>query len=149
MEFSSLSFSSIGNTLEEVLQTLAELDEANAHQFPSDDIRHIYKTVASRKKLTRRVIDNFFKGDLDTYFSAISGASSWGWKALEWPFEKRKRIANYLSQEFFERHPRYLPVRRWITEANTPELYRDFVLHEEMRVNVLALIRLLDQLEGR
>lgn len=78
-----------------------------------------------------------------------SGCCSWGNKALDWPAEKRQRIANYLGKGFFERYPEYLAVRRWITDTNTPDLFRDFVLHEEMRVNVLALIRLLDELESR
>ena len=128
---------------------LTAMHKAIAHPCPYDDIRHIYKTVTSRKKLTRRVMDKGFIADLDVYFSDTAGCSSWGKKALGWGSEKRKLFARLMSQEFFEKHPEYLPVRRWITEANTPELFRDFVLHEEMRVNVLALIRLLDKLEGR
>ena len=99
--------------------------------------------------LTRRVIKNFFAGDWNTFAMASSGGCSWGRKALEWSPEKRKSFSDYLSKDFFERYPKYLPVLRWITEANTPELFRDFVLHEEMRVNVLALIRLLDKLESQ
>jgi len=60
MEFSSLTFSSTGSTLEESLYTLAELDEADCFPFPSSDIVHIERTVTSRKKLTRRLIKNFF-----------------------------------------------------------------------------------------
>ena len=127
------------------MQTLAELSEADCHSFPSDDIKYIYKTVTSRKKLTRRVIDNFFNGDWNTFASATSGYGSWGVKVLDWQVDHRRRICEYLSKSFFERYPKYLPVRPWITDTNTPELFRDLVLHEEMRVNMLALLRLLDE----
>ncbi len=129
------------------MQTLMELSEADCHSFPYDDIRHIYKTVTSRKKLTRRIIDNFFKGDWNTFAFATSGYGSWGIKVLNWQVDHRRRIEDYLSKSFFERYPKYLPICRWITDTNTPELFRDFALHEEMRVNVLALLRLLDELE--
>ena len=131
------------------MQTLVTLDEADCFAFPYDDIRHIYKTVTSRKKLTRRAIKKGFGPDLNTYQMAVSGPCRGCHFVLEWPAEKRQDWADWLNKDFFERWPEYLPVRRWISEANTPELFRDFVLHEEMRVNVLALIRLLDKLEGR
>ncbi len=131
------------------MYTLAELDEADCYAFPYDDIRHIYKTVTSRKIVTRRAIAKGFIPDLDTFASAASGYSSWGEKSLIWPTEKRQRIADYLGKSFFERYPEYLPVQRWITDTNTPELFRDFVLHEEMRVNVLALLHLLNELESQ
>jgi len=131
------------------LRTLVELDAANCFSFPYADIRHIYKTVTSRKKLTRRVIKKGFGPDLNTYQMAVAGPSRWCHLLLEWPFKKRQNLADWLEKDFFERWPEYLPVRHWITEENTPDLYRDFVLHEEMKMNVLALIRLLDKLEGR
>lgn len=149
MEFSSLTFSSSGNTLEDVLQILAELDKADCYAFPYDDIRHIYKTVTSRKIVTRRAIAKGFAADWNTFAMTASGCCSWGRKALNWPAEKRGRTTDYLSKSFFERYLEYLPVRRWITNTNTPELFRDFVLHEEMRVNVLALLRWLDRLENQ
>ena len=144
-----MTFSSTGNTLEEIVQTLMILDKADCFPFPYADIRHIYKTVTSRKKLTRRLIEKGFGPDLNTFQMSVSGACGGYHFVLEWPAEKRQQWADWLNKSFFERWPEYLSVRRWITEANTPELFRDFVLHEEMRVNMLALLRLLDKLEGR
>lgn len=132
--------------LETLTETLNKLYEDILHPFPYADIRHIYKTVTSRKIRTRRAIDKGFIPDLDYYWSSIAGCSSWGKKAPRRAFEKRLKLARLLDEEFFDKHPEYQPVRRWITEANTPYLYRDFVLHEEMRVNALALYRLLDRL---
>ena len=149
VDFASLTFSSTGNTLEDVLQTLAELDEADCCAFPYEDIRHIYRTVTSRKIVTRRAIAKGFIPDWNTFAMTASGYSSWGEKSLIWPAEKRQRIAKYLGKSFFERYLEYLPICRWITSTDTPELFRDFVLHEEMRVNVLALLRLLDELESQ
>ena len=149
MELASLVFSCTDNDLDSLLRTTEALDEADCHPFAYDDIKHIAKTVTSRKKLTRRLIKNGFVPDLDSYQSTIAGCCSWGRKSLEWSVEKRRLFEKYLSKDFFELHPKYLPIRRWITQKNTPELFRDFVQYEEMRVNVLALIHLLDQLEGR
>jgi len=103
MEFSSLTFSSTGNTLEEVLRTLVELDAANCFSFPYADIRHIYKTVTSRKKLTRRVIKKGFGPDLNTYQMAVAGPSRWCHLLLEWPFKKRQNLADWLEKDFFRR----------------------------------------------
>lgn len=135
-------------SLETILETLDCLQSEDVHPFPYADIRHIYKTVTSRKIKTRRAIDKGFIPDLDYYQSSIAGCSSWGKKALKWDADKRQEFTGLLGGEFFDRHPEYLLVRRWITEANTPDLYRNFVLYEEMRVNVLALIRLLDRLDS-
>lgn len=134
--------------LETILETLAWLKEADDRPFPYADIRHIYKTVTSCKIRTRRAIDKGFVPDLDYYQSNIAGCSSWGKKAFRWDFEKRREFTRLLNKGFFDRHTEYLLVRRWITEVNTPHLCRDFVIYEEMRVNVLALIGILDRLEA-
>lgn len=125
---------------------LDRLYEEMLHPFPYSDISHIYKTVTSRKIRTRRAIDKGFIPDLDYYWSSIAGYSSWNEKAPRRDFEKRLKLARLLDKEFFAKHPEYQTVRRWITEENTPDLHRDFVLYEEMRVNALALYRLLDRL---
>ena len=144
-----MTFSSAGNTLEDILYALAELDEADCYSFPSANIVHIGRTVTIRKKLTRRLIKNFFKGDLVTYTSDIASCCSGATRLLEWPADERQEWSEYLSKNFFQRYYKYLPMRRWITDTSTPELFRDFVLHEEMRVNVLAFLRLLDELESQ
>lgn len=134
--------------LETILETLAWLKEADDRPFPYADIRHIYKTVTSRKIRTRRAIDKGFGPDLNTYQMEISSVSRWGVKIFQWPSAERKKGAYWLGQPFFERWPQYLLVRRWIREVNTSDLYRDFVLYEEMRLNALALIGLLDKLQN-
>lgn len=135
--------------LETLMDTLEKLYEDILHPFPYADIRHIYKTVTSRKIKTRRTIDKGFIPDLSYYWSNIAGCSSWGKNALKWNTEKRQEFGDLLGESFFDNHPEYLLVRRWITEANTLDLYRDFVLYEEMRLNALALIRLLDKLQNQ
>ncbi len=133
---------------ETLIETLGRLGKKAHRPFPTADIRHIYKKVTSRKIQTRRAIDKGFSADLNTYDMEISGASSWGTKIFQWSPAERKKRAYWLGQPFFDRWPEYVLIRRWITEENTPDLYRDFVLHEEMRVNVLALIRLLDKVQN-
>ncbi len=132
-----------------MLERLDWLREAHGGPFPYEDIRHIYKTVTSRKKLTRRVMDKGFISDLDWFFFQVRGCGSWKRSALQWSSEDRQSRFNYLCKDFFDYFPIYLPVRRWITETNTPTLYRDFALCEEVRMTVMVLIRLLDKLEGR
>ena len=134
--------------LETLTETLDKLYEDILHPFPYADIRHIYKTVTSRKIKTRRAIDKGFSADLNTYGMEISAVPSWGTKIFQWSGADRIRRAYWLGKPFFERWPQYILVRRWITEANTPDLHHDFVLHEEMRVNALALIGLLDKMQN-
>ncbi len=134
---------------EEIFETLAWLVEADDRPFPYADIPHIYKTVTSRKIQTRRAIKKGFGPDLSTYLYSIYSPARWCDVLLGWPIDKRQNLAESLAQDFFERWPEYLLVRRWITEANTPDLYRTFVIYEEMRLNVLALLRLLDRLESQ
>ncbi len=131
-----------------LIETLDRLYEEIIHPFPYADIRHIYKTVTSRKIRTRRAIEKGFIPDLDYYWLNIVGCSSWGKKALRWDAQKRQEFTGLLDRAFFDRHPEYLLVRRWITESNTPHLYHRFMLHKEMRVSVLVLIKLLDRLDG-
>lgn len=149
MELPQSIVSDISKEAEALALKLKKMFDAHIRPFPYDDIWHIGKTVTSRKIATRRAIAKGFVADLDMYLSDIAGCSSWDRKALTWDSETRRLFAGLMSKEFFEQHPEYLLVRRWITETNTPELFRDFVLHEEMRVNVLALLRLLNELESR
>lgn len=135
--------------LETIFDTLAWLVEADDRPFPYADIRHIYRTVTSRKIRTRRAIKKGFGPDLNTYLYSIYSPARWCDVLLGWPTDKRQNLSEWLEQDFFERWPEYLFVRRWITEENTPDLYREFVIYEEMRMNVLALLRLLDRLEGQ
>ena len=128
---------------------LAEMYNAIVSPFPYDDVRHIERTLTSRKKITRRAIAKGFIPDLSWYLSNIAGCSSWGKESLKWDNEKRILFTQLMSQDFFEKHPEYFLVRRWITEVNTPRLYLTLVLYDELRTNVLALIRLLDQLENQ
>lgn len=134
--------------LETILETLAWLVEADDRLFPYADIRHIYRTVTSRKIRTRRAIKKGFGPDLSTYLYAIYSPTRWCHVLLGWPADKRRDLAEWLAQDFFERWPEYLRVRRWVTEENTPDLYRKFVIYEEMKVNVLALIGLIDKLQN-
>ncbi len=134
---------------EEIFETLAWLVEADDRPFPYADIGHISRTVTSRKIQTRRAIKKGFGPDLSTYNYAIYSPARWCHILLGWSAEKRRGLAEWLEKDFFERWPEYLPVRRWITETNTPDLYRTFVIYEEMRLNVLASLRLLDRLESQ
>ena len=154
MDFPFSVSSEDAQALETLLEILDRLQSEDVPPFPYADIRHIYKTEASRKIRTRRAIEKGFIPDLAMYFADIYGCSGWNPKVpknwveyKQWP-KKRQLIVDSVSREFFERYLVYLPVRRWITAANTPHLYRKFVIYEEMRVNVLALIRLLDKLQN-
>lgn len=148
MELDQFAASDAAKEAEALALNLEKMFDAHIRPFPYDDIWHIQKTLTSRKKATRRAIAKGFVADLDMYLFDIAGCSSWGRKALTWDGETRRLFARLMSREFFEQHPEYLLVRRWITDTNTPELFRDFALHEEMRVSVLALLRLLDELES-
>lgn len=133
----------------ELALQLERMYDSIVYPFPYDDIRYIDKTVTSRKIATRRAIKNGFISDLDVYLSDIAGCCSWGKKALAWDAGNRELFTQLMGEEFFKKHPEYVLVRRWITQENTLSLYRTLVYYNEMRVNVLALIHLLDELESR
>ena len=100
--------------------------------------------------IVRRLIKKGFTLDLDWYFDGIAGASTWSLKSLSRrSHSERLDLATYVDKDFFEKYSNYSPLQRWITETNTPTLYHDFVLYEEIRVNALRLMSLFDKLEGR
>jgi hypothetical protein len=142
--------SEIVKEAEAICSRQSELYEAICHPFPDENIDHIRKTVTSRKIVIRRLIKKGFALDLGWYFDGIVGASSWSLRSLSRrAHDERLVLLTYVDKGFFEKYPNYLPLQRWITETNTPALYRDLVLYEEIRLNALRLMNLFDKLESR
>ena len=137
----------IADDIDALVQRMIQLHEQDKGPFPYDDLRLIRRTVTSRKKLTRRLLDSV-NPDLNLYFMEISGSCSWGNRAKSWPRERRQQIAPCLQLDFFGRFPKYEPLRRWISESQTPSLYRDLVLHDEMRLTLLAFLSLTSKADN-
>lgn len=79
------------------------------------------------------------------YQFEIAGYASWGRKALQWSPDRIQQVKQTLKKTFFERHPRYLPLRKLMTPRLTPKLYADFAHYECMRQTVLELVSALEQ----
>ena len=150
MDFSVFAASEIVKEAEAICLRQSELYEAICHPFPYEDIDHIRKTVTSRKIVVRRLIKKGFALDLDWYFDGIAGASTWSLRSLiRRTHDERLELVTYVDKGFYEKYPNYLPLQRWITKTNTPTLYQNLILFEEIRLNALRLISLVNKLEGR
>lgn len=97
-----------------------ELVTADANGvFLSDDISHIYKTVTSHKKLTRRVIKNFFLDprtvkrceglipDLDAYFYLVGSHSRGVDFVVKWQVSETVVSQSLLKKSFFQTYTRH------------------------------------------
>lgn len=120
-------------------QTLAEAVELERvyHEkllkpFPYADCRHVMAQVGE--------FDEGLIPDLDLYFSNVAGYCSWGKRLQRMPRPELLAARATLTRSFFEKHPEYLPLTALINEADTPTLFGDLKLHEELRNRLLAII---------
>lgn len=130
-----------GVGLEELADRLARFhQETRSTPFPYEGCRRLLReTPGAHEDLIP---------DLDLYFSNIAGYCSWGRRILKWPKEKREEAKNGLSLSFVEKYPKYTPLMVRITETSTPDLFREMMLHENIRKELLGIIdRLASQYE--
>ena len=81
--------------------------------------------------------------ELDLYFSDVAGYCSWGKRLLRFSRSELLTARATLERSFFEKHPEYLPLAALINETDTPTLFADLKLHDELRGKLLALIATL------
>lgn len=106
-----------------------------AKPFPYPDCRLVY---AKGGKLADGLIPS-----LDLYFSDVAGYCSWGKRLLRFSQSELLAARATLTRSFFEKHPEYLPLKALINETETPTLFADLKLHDELRGRLLALIAAL------
>ena len=100
--------------------------------FPYGDCRRVY---AGAGKIADGLIP-----DLDLYFGDVAGYCSLGKKLLRLSANDLLKARATLIRSFFEKHSQYLPLTAFINETDTPTLYADLKLHDELRARLLIII---------
>jgi hypothetical protein len=112
----------------------------------SDNKPFAYKDCRKLSNQHRGKIDDLIR-DLNTYFMDIAGFCSGDYQILHLPKATLLSAINRLSISFFEKHSKYNIIKDQITEENTPDLFADFKLCENMRMLAIELISKLLQTE--
>lgn len=108
--------------------------EEGSSPFPYDDCFWLRQEFESKA-------DDLLIPYLDLWFLDIAGFCSWGKRILNWSESKVVQARSKVSLGFFEQHPQYAILERFITKDNTPDLFGQLLLFETMRHQ---LIRLFD-----
>ena len=103
--------------------------------FPYADCRHVRAQAGEQ---TEGLIP-----DLDLYFSDVAGYCSRGKRFLRLSKDELLAARKILARSFFEKHSEYLSLSAFINETDTPTLFADLKLHDELRVRLLAIISTL------
>ncbi len=125
--------------MDEISQTASELvrlyDRDLCKPFPYQGCRTLLRGTDER-------MDGFIP-DLALYFADIAGFSDSANRLNGWDKERVAMAQRMLEKSFFEKHSEYQALEGRITPDDTPDLYADMMLHEEMRRKVLHLVALL------
>jgi len=122
------------NILSEHIESLAgELSKP----FPYDDCRKVLNEAEAAPKHTRRYHDLI--PDLSTYFSDIYSHASGVEFLKEWPSDRISQSQAFLKRSFFDAYSAYKSIEWRINEIDTPTLYRDIVVNNQLRNLLLEL----------
>ena len=121
---------------------IMSLSEGLNKPFPYTDCRKVLQDqFEATPKLEKRYHDLI--PDLSTYFSDIYSHASGVNYILDWPSNRMVESQNFLKRSFFEAYPKYKSVEWRINQLNTPVLYQEIGVSNQLR----SLLReLLSQL---
>lgn len=126
----------VDHTVAEALVELRRVfKEDLSTPFPYDDCRRVYARAG-------KIADGLIP-DLDLYFGDVAGYCSWGKRLQRLSQAELLAARATLARSFFEKHPEYLPLAVLINETDTPVLFADLKLHDELRGRLLAIIATL------
>ncbi len=117
---------------ESMAMKIAAIGEDDISPFPYAGCRWLMRNFEAD-------LDNLIP-DLDMWFSALYGYSSWAKKILTWSEEKVLEVRAELAHNFFEQLPQYAWLEQHITDANTPDLFERFQLTEQQRKILYELL---------
>jgi hypothetical protein len=120
-----------------IINRLDQLHDSAHGKFPYDDCRKLIQEEDSYA--TEGLIP-----DLDIYFFDIFGYYSCCRKFRGYTENELRQVRIHLEKSFFNIFPEHKSLETKITESNTPDLYKKFMLNEEMRQNLLELISLIE-----
>jgi hypothetical protein len=124
--------------VEKLLADLAQIERKGPKIFPYAGCRFVLEGVE----------DEFegFIPDLNSWSMDIAGYCSWGAKILWWPQKKLIEAQSRMTLGFFDKHPEYCILQRFISESDSPDLYEYLDTHERMRKKLIEVFSCL--LEG-
>jgi hypothetical protein len=108
--------------------------ELRTGPFPYDDCRWLKNNKGANED---------FIPDLDYYFSSIVGFAITASRLEQRDRQQLQSYWPYLKLSFFERYSKHKLVESGINETDTPKLYRQLYIAEQIRV---ALLVIFDQL---
>lgn len=113
--------------------------------FPYADCRKVLSDLAQMEAGKMRRASDFIP-DLNTYFYNVYSYSHGVTELMHWPADKLLKAHETLKRSFFQQYARYKPAEWMINQINTPQLYQEMALSDQLRHLLLALIsqRLLE-----
>ena len=117
---------------ESLAREITELFESDISPFPSEDCRWLKCEFEAN-------LDDLYT-DLTMWFMTVAGYSSWGKQLLSWSEDKVRQVRDGIRYSFFDESPKYKWLEVHITEANTPGLYEEFKLYEQLRNKLCTLL---------
>jgi hypothetical protein len=118
----------------DLFETISRLYDEILHPFPYADCR---KIQAQFKNAPDGLIP-----DLDVYFADLAGYCSRGNRIIRMSTQEFLNVKKVASQSFFEKHPEYECIRSFVSEKNSPTLFRDLNYCEEIRAAFLKICEL-------
>lgn len=120
--------------MSDVFSTIERLYLEFRHPFPYADCRKMQVLAGDQ---AADLIP-----DLDAYFADLAGYCSRGSRIARMSPEEFLKMKKTVEKSFFEKHPQYEAIRKFITESDTPVLFRGLELSEQMRVALLNIFEL-------
>lgn len=117
---------------ESMAREITELFESDISAFPSEDCRWLKSEFEAN-------LDDLYT-DLTMWFMTVAGYSSWGKQLLSWSEDKVRQVRDVIRFSFFDEYPQYKWLEIHITKANTPDLYEEFQLYEQLRNKLRTLL---------
>jgi hypothetical protein len=109
-------------------------EEDKRHQFPYADCRKIQARAGGKA-------DDLIP-DIAAYFAALAGYCARGNHIVRMSSEEFSEMNKVAGASFFEKHPEYEPIKTFITETDTTELFKNMGRSEQMRVALLRIAEL-------
>ena len=106
--------------------------EDDCAPFPSEDVRKLGSISGGDILL--------FHGQLEMHLSTIAGYASRADRLGRRPRAELIEAGKYLSQSFFEKYPSLAVYRDAITQDSTPQLFRDLLMADKLRQELLVVI---------
>ena len=81
-----------------------------------------------------------FTGLVEVYSIDLGGYAHFPDQLLSLSRQKRSEVRSKYEKSFFEKYPDYKKIEPLITQSNTPSLYLQLSIFEQMRIRLLEII---------